>query len=782
MARLLAGIFAVLLFLLVLPAALLLAVIWATLPGRDGRAALPGLSAPVQVAFDPDGIPFIRAQTLADAAEALGYLHARQRMFQMDLMRRTASGRLSEFAGPATLRFDETMRTLGLRRRAKADLAGLRPETQAMLAAYARGVNAWIAQRGRFAAPEFVAFGAPARWTPVDSLLWGKLMALWLSGNWRTELARLGLAGHLDPARIDELWPPDQEAGRPDAQATPRRDRRYAAAARAVLAALPHFPAPMTQPGEASDEWAVDGRHTASGKPLLAGDPHLGFGFPGLWYLARIDTPAGPLAGATAPGLPFMVLGHNGRIAWTFSTTGADTEDVFEETVLPDGRYQTPDGPHRFVTRKATIRVRGQQPVIITIRETRHGPVISDLNRAKDGPTLAVEMASLAPDDTAADGLLALNEADSVTAAGRAAALISTPVQNLLVADASDIGLYVTGRVPIRRSGDGAAPVDGASGRFDWTGFASGPALPHYVNPPSGRLVNANERIAPRDFPVFMGRDQYGDWRAVRIRQLLDAGGDKLVPADFARMQVDDVSTFAQGLLPVLRGVSLPAGSPAARAAGLLAHWNGRMAMDLPQPLIFNAWVQRFYQLVMQRAGIAGLWSGPWEEFTQWVVTPAGAHWCGGDCGPVLAQALQEAVAGVAHSQGPDPAKWRWGNVHKAVFAHPILGRLPLISRLATARISVPGDDTTLFRSGAPLGRLDAVHGAEFRGVYDLANLDDSLFMVAPGQSGHLASRHAFNLLPAWRDGATVRLGREPARTAWSMQLVPASAKSPDGR
>ncbi len=783
MFRLLAGVFGLLLFLVLLPVAGLVAVLWATLPPRTAEATLPGLSAPVRVAFDPDGVPFIRAASLPDTAEALGYLHARDRMFQMDLMRRTASGRVSEIAGPAALSVDEMMRVLGLRRRAEADLAGLKPETRALLDAYARGVNAWIAQRGRFAAPEFVPFGAPALWTPVDSLLWGKLMALWLTGNWRTELARLSLAGHLDPARIDELWPPDSEAGRPDAALAPgAREPRYADAARAVLAAIPRFPAPMTEPGEASDEWAVDGRHTASGKPLLAGDPHLAFGFPGLWYLTRIDVPGLSLAGATAPGLPFLVLGHNGHIAWTFTTTGADTADVFEETVLPDGKYQTPDGPSPFVTRQERIRVRGRKPVTITVRETRHGPVISDLDGRQGGPgggpVLAVAMAALAPGDTAADGILALNQASDVAAAGRAAAMISAPVQNMLVADASGVGLFVTGRVPIRRAGDGAAPVNGASGKFDWTGFASGEALPHYVDAPSGRLVNANERVATRDFPVFMGRDWFGDWRAVRIRQLLDQGGNKLTPADFARMQVDATSTFAQALLPVLRGIELPAEAPSAKAAALLAHWDGRMAMGLPQPLIFNAWMQRFYQLVMQRAGIAHLWAAAWQEFTQWVVTPAGAHWCGGDCGPLLAQALQEAVAQLAKTQGPDPASWRWGKVHRAVFASPLLGRLPVIGSLTTARIPVPGDDTTLFRSGAPLGQLDAVHGAEFRGVYDLAKLDDSLFMAAPGQSGQVASRHAWNLLPAWRDGATIRLGPAPERTAWTMHLVPATAKS----
>ena len=340
-------------------------------------------------------------------------------------------------------------------------------------------------------------------------------MGLWLSLNWRTELSRQSLAGRVPQQMIDELWPPAGGDGRPEAALSP--GLRHAADE--LAAVLPRFPDPYTLPGSASNEWAVDGRHTATGAPLLAGDPHLAFGFPGIWYLARIETPDGVLAGATAPGVPFLVLGHNGHIAWTFTTTGADVQDVFIETPAGDGQYQTPDGPRPFVVREERIKVRGEPDQVLTVRETRHGPVISDL-RDSGGPILAVAMANLAPGNTAAAGLLALNQARDVDAAGKAAAMITAPVQNLLVADRERIALYVTGRVPIRRAGDGSAPVPG-DGSHDWIGWASGEQLPHIVAPASGRLVNANDRIAPPDFPVFLGRDWFGDWRAARIRELL---------------------------------------------------------------------------------------------------------------------------------------------------------------------------------------------------------------------------------------------------------------------
>ncbi len=340
---------------------------------------------------------------------------------------------------------------------------------------------------------------------------------------------------------------------------------------------MPHFPDPFTLPDTASNEWAVDGAHSTTGAPLLAGDPHLAYSAPGIWYLARIDTPDGTLAGATAPGVPFLVIGRNSRVAWTFTTTGADTQDVFSETVLPDGRYATPDGPAAFTTRTEHIAVRGGPARTHGARDParprgeRPRPL-----PAPAGTVFAAAMANLQPGDDAASGLLALNHAGSVADAGRAAALITSPVQNLLVADRAGIGQFTTGRVPVRRAGDGDWPQPGADGAHDWTGWASGDALPHVVNPPSGHIINTNERVAPPDFPVFMGRDWFGDWRARRVRQLL---GTATVAADFAAMQVDVTSTFAQQVLPGC----WPARAPTTGRAGPRRCWRlGRADGDGP--------------------------------------------------------------------------------------------------------------------------------------------------------------------------------------------------------
>lgn len=728
-------------------------LIWWSLPGHDLQARIPGLTAPVAITLDADGIPFITAGSDEDAAAALGFMHARDRLFQMELMRRAASGRLSELAGPATLRLDRTMRTLGLRRRAEA--ASLDPRTKSLLDAYARGVNAWIDRRGRFAAPEFILLGQPEPWTAVDSLLWGKTMALYLAGNWRLELERARLAPRLAPAVQRALWP--EWAGTPHPEA--------ALAASRLASLIPAFPAPFTLPDTASNEWAVDGRHSATGAPLLAGDPHLALTFPSIWYLARIETPDRVLAGATAPGVPFLVLGHNGRIAWTFTTTGADTQDIFVETPLADGQYATPDGPKPFATREERIHVRGAPDDVITVRETRHGPVLSDLDPQPGGPVLAVAMAALEAPDSAAAGLLALNRAATLDEAEPAAAAISAPVQNLLVADRTRIGMFTTGRVPIRKAGDGSIPVAGADGAHDWIGFAAGADLPRIVAPASGRLVNANERTAPPDFPVFMGSTAFGDWRARRIRALLTRSGTHDA-AEFAAMQVDVGSAFAQHVLPTLLATA-PADAAGRRALDQLRAWDGSMAADRPEPLLFNTWVRRFYADVLDTLGLQDAPIGPQIDVVAQALSPAGAALCGGDCAGLLTKSLTETTAAL----GDAPPVW--GSLHQATFPHPLLGGLPVIGGLFTWTIPQPGDDSTIFRGSSPPSGWASVHGPGYRGVYDLADLDRSLFGIAPGQSGNPFSPDAASTLRRWRDGTPILLGKRPAGSTGKITLEP---------
>ena len=718
----------------------LAAAIERTLPAQDASLRLPGLHRAVDVRFDRLGIPRIVAADDFDAAEALGFIHARDRMMQMDLMRRAASGELSELVGQATLRHDEVARILGTRRAAEQSLAGSSARTRALLEAYSRGVNAFIAVRGRFASPEYLLLGAPRAWAPVDSVLWAETMGLALSGNLNLELARLALSGRLSRAAILSLWPTTDAP--PADQASVAGTSSLALLARRTLDAMPRFPAPFSLPDLASNAWAVDGRHSVTGAPLLAGDPHLSYGLPCLWYLARIDTPASTLVGATAPGTPFMVIGRNRRLAWSFTTAAADTEDLFVEHALDQGHYAGPAGPLAFTRRIERIKVRGRPDTVLIVRETRHGPVLSDLPGPFGLPShgsdvIAAQIASLAADNRAPDGLDALDHAADVDEAGRAASMLTAPVQNLMVADRARIGLFTTGRVPIRRSGDGAMASDGASGRDDWIGAASGDALPHIVSPSSGVLVNANEPVVGGGSTVAMGRDSPGDWRSLRIHQMLGEDGRRFGAADFARMQGDVRSALIERLLPVLAVVPAADGL-SATALRLLAHWDGTMAAQRPQPLIVSAWLASTTAELARLAGDADGDAIAPLSFAAHVLTGDGAG-CGGSCAALLSRTLSQSMAGLAKIYGQDPSRWRWGDAHRAVFANPLWAMVPLLGRVDRIAVGVGGDASTVdaqaFVDRTP--PFEAVHGASYRGVYDLADPDRSRFVIATGQSGN---------------------------------------------
>lgn len=750
--------------LLVLVIAGALALVWWTLPSERAEARIPALAAPVAIAFDMHGIPTIRAANEADAWRAVGWLHARDRLFQMEMMRRGAAGRLSEIAGSATLRVDRFSRLLGLSQRAEADLASLPSETRAALDAYAEGVNAWIAEHGRFSAPEFLALGAPEPWRAADSLLWGKVMGLWLSGDWRTELDRMRLAVRLPPDRLAELWPADGSPGRPDLPERQALAPAGAAALDRLAGLIPRFGEDAPLPATASNAWTVAATHSTTGAPLLASDPHLGFGAPILWYLVRIELQNGRvLAGATAPGVPFVVIGRSSDLAWGFTTTTSDTQDLALEREVPGG-YATPSGPRPFTTRSETIAVRGGAPVTMTVRETVHGPVLNDLDAPQPGaspaPLVALAMANLAPRDTAAAGLHALNRATTLAEARAAAARITSPPQNLVVATRQgDIAMYLTGHTPVRRSGDGTMPFEGWNPAQGWSGFVPFDAMPHVENPASGWIANANSRPAPSDHPVFLGRAFPGDWRFRRIGELL-AERERHGPADFATMQVDTLSVLARDLIPHIAALPRPDGAAGA-AHDLLRAWDGRMGTDLPQPLIFNAFLREFGRAVMARAGLPENAHTPSHEFLTQVLDGRLAHWCGGaGCGALGREALTRAVTSLAASQGADPASWRWGSAHTARFEHPLLRFIPALAALTRLETQAAGDGETLLRAGFRPDQADfrAIHGAGLRAVFDLSDPADTLAVIATGQSGHPMSRHWGDLLPAWRDGLVLRL------------------------
>jgi penicillin amidase len=742
-----------------------------SLPQTFGTIALAGPGAEIRITRDAAGVPHIAAANDRDAAFALGFVHAQDRLFQMDMMRRLGAGRLSEILGPATIGTDRTMRTFGFYRLAEAEFADISQPLRDALEAYAAGVNAFLAQRRTLPLEYHLLRTAPETWRPADSLVWGKYMALILAGNYRGELLRARLATRLTPAQLTQLYPDYPK----DAPVTlPELAALYRSLPLdSIYAALPS----VVGPTFASNNWVVDGAHTVTGKPLLANDPHLGFATPGLWYLARIDTPDLHLAGATAPGTPFMVIGHNERIGWGFTATQGDVEDVFIERIEPGDptRYQTPDGAQPFATRLEEIAVRGAAPVSITIRSTRHGPVISDLGgnaTASAGEVLALQATFLAPGDRTPQALWDLGRARNWDEFNAALANFTAPEENSVYADVDgNIGFTAPARIPIRGKGEGWMPVPGWTGEYDWTGFIPFADLPRALNPPRGRFVSANNKIVPDSYRYFISRDWDVPNRAERIETLLDETPLQSADAS-ASIEADTLSLMARRLLPLMTRLK-PKDARETAALGLLGHWDYRMDEGAAAPLIFTAWLRELDRgLFADRLGAA------FEDY--WNLRPAVVEsvltghpeWCSPpatpneeSCPARLEQALGRALDQLTAAQGADMTAWRWGNAHVATFAHPIFSHIPVLSDLLAIAIPAGGGADTVNRGDMAIADSDHpfrdLHGSGLRMILDFADLDRSRFMIVPGQSGNPLSPNYADLLHPWHDFAWLSLGRE---------------------
>jgi len=776
-----------------------------SLPVTEGTIRLTGPQSTIEIFRDARGVPHIRAETQLDAYFALGFVHAQDRLWQMEMMRRTASGRLAEMAGARLVPHDRTMRTLGLARLARHNLGNLPAPVQAALGAYARGVNGWLATHSGALPPEFYFTGIrPAPWKAEESLLWGRLMGLRLSTNWRREALRAGLLRRLAPAQVAALWPPYPADAPVTVPGPVREAARRPAPSRTIWEGVPDLPfealaqaIPTPLWSSASNAWAVSGRRTASGKPILAGDPHLGFQAPNLWYLARITAPGLTIAGATLPGMPFHIFGHNQAIAWTVTATGADTQDLVIERLRPGdgGRYLTPHGSRAFITRGETIKVKGGDPVRLTIRATRNGPVISDLTDRADpvapsGAVVALRAAMLEPDDRTAEALYHLNRAQNWAQFRAALRNFHSPVQNFVYGDVQGrIGFQLAGRIPIRRSGDGFAPVRGDHAADDWTGYIPFDALPAMVDPKSGLVINANNRVVGPGYPYLITRDWGRPYRAQRIAQKLTNDRRHDIAAS-AAMQMDNLSLAAREIIPVLLAAT-PRTPETGPALDRLAAWDAMVLRAKPEPLIFNAWLRRILPgLVADELGpLAGGYRRVDPLFIRNVLEGDRA-WCDDvstpaleSCGSVLAAALIAALEDLRRRFGPDMGKWRWGDAHIARFRNRALSSLPLIGGFADIAIATDGDTFTLNRGTTRLFSrrypFAHRHGATFRAIYDLADLESSVFIQPTGQSGNPLSPHYRDLIETWRDGGYLTIPSRVHDGLRRLRLVPSAPAPP---
>lgn len=764
------------------------------LPAYSGHIESQGLKASVEVMRDRNAVPHIIAGSIEDAAFGLGYVHAQDRFWQMEMMRRLAQGRLSEIVparlvGSAIIDTDRTMRGLGLYRKAGESLNALSPGMRTIIDSYAAGVNAWLDRGDQQYGLELTMIKLlsggryrPEPWRPADSLVWAKLMAIGLDGNWRAELLRLRLARKIGDDGVKFLIEPPGNG----------RDSTISMANEALngLDLDWLFRATDndgTRKREASNEWVLSGAHSVSGKPLLANDPHLGLSFPGVWYLARLVGPGFDIRGASSPGSPAIVLGHNGAIGWGFTTTNLDSQDLFIERIDPTdpNRYITPDGPRSFAVRDETINVLWGDPVQMRVRETRHGPVIDDfIRRPEDltpqGHVLALQATALDGNDTSAEGYGRIGLAQNWEEFLNATRKIVSPMQNMVYADtAGNIGLIAPARVPIRRKGDGSMPVPGWTSDYDWAGFVPFDELPKVFNPPSGIIVNANSRLVPDDYRYLITRDWADPYRQRRANQLLREVERHPVYGMIV-MQADNLSPDAADMLPVLlKGA--PRNARAAKAHDMMGRWNRFMLASRSEPLIYTAWIAE-----LQR-GIFADELG--DSLYQSMATPDvplllrvirdRPGWCddGGTtqtetCEDQIALALERALDTLTRLQGPDIEEWQWGQEHSAVHRHPLFDGVPLLRDLASVRFPSDGGAQTLnraqpsYRGSRP---FDAVLGPGYRGIYDFSDLDNSRFAMPLGQSGNMLSPWARNFLERWRKLGYVELAgtrAEVGRTA----------------
>ncbi len=737
-----------------------------------GEMEMAALEQAVSIIRDENGVPHIYAETEHDLFFALGFTHAQDRLWQMEFNRRTAAGRLSEIIGEPTLGIDRFIRTLGVYRKAEEAFAGLDPATRAMFQAYVDGINARIDNWHGALPPEFLILGfEPEPWTPVDSLSWLKMMAWNLSGNWGSELARLGLAAKLTKQQLEEFYPPypgDAVTPLPDL-AQLYRDIPFKSGF-----ATEEYQRPE---GAGSNNWVVSGARTASGRPLLANDPHLGLNTPSIWYLAHLSLNGGNVVGGTLPSLPFVVLGRNDRIAWGFTNTGPDTQDLYIEKSAGDGQYLAPGGPRPFKIREEIIPVKNAEPVILTVRESRHGPIISDVMESvreilPDGYSLAFQWTALMPADSTANIGRSMMEARDWRDFRDAMRHFTVPQQNIVYADTDgNIGFIAPARVPVRgpeNKTHGLIPAPGWDARYDWQGFIPFEELPQSLNPAEGFVATANQKIVNNDYPHFLTSVWAAPYRADTIRDRLLAT-DKHSVESFAAIHADTRSAMAEDILPVLLSF-IDQREDEALAA--LNQWDRNMAADRPEPLIFMAWHRQVARLVYSDElgeDFPRFW-GPKPLFIKAVLTDQNgqARWCDKvdtepkeTCGEIVTEAYDAALNGLIDQFGPNWRDWTWGGAHPIVQGHQPFGGLPVLGDLFSIKTENGGHRYSINVASASFaeGRaFEGGFGASMRAIYDLADLENSRFILPTGQSGNILSPHYSDMTPLWLDGRSIRI------------------------
>ena len=775
----------------------MIAYLYSAQSSPSGKRTIKGVSDSVVITFDESDIPHIKANSQTDALFALGYLHATERSWQMELNRRLASGRLSEILGSETVKIDRFIRTLGVKRAAERQFDRYPVATKRLLQAYADGVNTGNAQLGWALPVEYFLTGSkPGHWSPTDSVAWMLMMAYDLGGNWDKELQRLELSQFLTTKQIWEILPSFETGG-------PVSNMDFAKIYKDLnifnpfekSTELGSFDLPGGKEGIGSNNWALSGKLTASGKPLLANDPHLGLSAPAIWYFAHLDAPGMNVIGGTLPGIPGVVLGRTEKFAWSFTNTNPDVQDLYIEQIDSNnpGMYRGPDGPLPFKVHQEIIDVKGSPSITFLVKETRHGPVISDsYTRAKKSIdtkrfALALRWTALDVENQSVVGLLEMNRAKEIDSFKQALRKNYAPMQNVVMADAEgNISYQAAGVAPKRilhQGLYGLAPAIGWEKQYDWTGYIPFEQLPASNNPEQGWIATANQRIIAANDPNPLTADWDLPTRYDRIVDLIKSRNSHDLNY-MKTMQADTLSLGATPLLGLFKS-SKPSHKLAPQAQEIIQNFDGDMKVNSAGALIFNAWADQLTRNLFSRLGYLFSESYGSRSFRQPLLLALqnpDSLWCDDpkttsveSCLESSNNAFDKALEYLSAEYGNDPKSWAWGKAHISVSEHRPLSKVPVLGWLFNIKTPFPGDAFSinvgrpqLLKSTNP---YETIQGPSMRTIYDLSDLEKSLFIYQTGQSGWVQSKLYRNMNSLWANNEYLPLQMKPEFTKRQLEL-----------
>lgn len=756
-----------------------------SLPELDGVVKSDGVRAPVEIIRDKDDVPHIYAQNKLDAYWGLGYTHAQDRLWQMEFQRYIGQGRLSELFGPSAMQSDRLLRTIGINRAAESAWQRLSPETKAVVESYVAGINAYVSTHpGRKRPPEIAMLRMKTGpWSGQDVLALVKLMSFSLENiSYTTEILRNDIGQAVGRERAQQLFPNYPEDGPVIERSSP-----VGAGSTQLVSAISDLQkligySGLNGGGLGSNSWVVGGAKSTTGKPVLANDPHLASGIPSTWYMVHLSANDLDVIGATIPGLPMVIIGRNRGVSWGITHLVADVQDLFRERLDEAGgaaEFQGKMEPLRVVNE--AIKARGlERDVQLTVRITRHGPLVSDVinyNNARLPADQRTTSATLEPmsfrwpaldeDDTTVESFLRINGARNLKEFEEALRACVSPAMNFTYADAEgNIAYFAAGRLP-NRGGVGverAAHPEGWSGKDEWNGYIPFEEMPRAVNPPEHFIVTANNRPASADYKYYLGNQWFPVYRAQRIKDLLEAK-ERLSPQDHSAIHGDTVSLQARDLLPRLLSLVTPRDDEERRALEMLKGWDGNVGGDSAAAAVYEAWFQRLTNAVVSDElgpELGARYAERFEFLSRFMAETLkddNSPWCDDvktqereTCGVTAEKALRDALTNMKAQLGGEMEGWKWNRLHAAVFPHVPFHGAGFLRRFFSRSMPNGGDRSTV--NVAPFSSKEGFEQnivPGYRQIVDMSRLDDAQFILAGGQSGHFLSPNYDDYLSDWQ-------------------------------